>query len=30
MEKSNEDEREHAMGFHTNTTIVQGISGKNS
>jgi hypothetical protein len=26
MEKPNANEREWAMGFHTNTTIVQGIS----
>jgi len=28
MEKPNVNEREHAMGFHTDTTIVQGISEK--
>jgi hypothetical protein len=28
MEKPNADEREHAMGFHTGTTVVQGISEK--
>jgi hypothetical protein len=28
MEKPNAHEREHAMGFHTGTTAVQGISEK--